>query len=265
MKNRPSRLGLVAEGNTTQSSILRLDKLAEDLGPVKSTAMSTARRLTNALQGGYPVNDFRDLAGAELVLIRVPDAALPRIISEILKSGLVLNDLPFLLCESWQSIEAMAPLRDKGALVATIICLPLDRKDWFVVDGDSRAVRLTKRLMEANRCRVTELDEHGKHFLFASELLVNTLPVPLFVAAQQSLREAGFTGNLLTTVLEQMLVRTVRDLMRGGKGRWGGPLLECSEEVSDLHLAGVNARRPELGEFVHENLGVARKMMETRR
>ena len=58
MKNRPLRLGLVVEGNTTQSAVLRLDKLPEELGPVKSTVLSTARRLTNTLRGGYPVADY---------------------------------------------------------------------------------------------------------------------------------------------------------------------------------------------------------------
>lgn len=265
MKNRPLRLGLVAEGNTTQSSILRLEKLAEDLGPVKSTAMSTARRLTNNLRGGYPVPDYQGLADADMVLIKVPDASLLRVVDEITASGLMLNGLAFILCETWQNVGVLAALRESGAHVASLLNFPIDRKDWFAVDGDSRAVRLAKRFLEANRCRMTEIDESGKHFLFVSELLASALPVPLFVAAQQALREAGFTGNLLTNVLEQMLVRTVRDSMRGGKGRWGGPLLECSEEVSEAHLSDVTARRPELGAFVHENLTVARKMMDARK
>lgn len=265
MKNRPSRLGLVAEGNTTHSLVLRLEKLGEELGPVKSSAMSTARRLTNGLRGGYPVPDYKGLAGTELVLIKVPDAALPRVVSQIASSGLPLKELPFVLCESWQDLDALSELRGRGAYVASLVGLPIDRRDWFVIEGDAKAVRLGKRLIEVNRGRITELNAHGKHFLFASELLAGALPVPLFLAAQQALREAGFSGNLLISLLEQMLQRTIRDLVRGGKARWGGPLLECSEQVSEIHMAGVAERRPELGAFVNENLSVARKMMDARK
>jgi hypothetical protein len=112
---------------------------------------------------------------------------------------------------------------------------------------------------------VTELNGQGKHFLFASQLLISALPVPLFVAAQQALRESGFSGNLLTNLLEQMLMRSVRDLMLGAKGRWGGPLLESSEHTVETHLNAVAELRPEMGAFINEQLDLARNMMRSKR
>ena len=265
MKNRPSRVGLVVEGNTTLSSVLRFDKIADELGPVKSTLISTARRLSNAIRAGYPVADYEGLQDAALILIRVPDTSLPRVVRDIAESGLQLQNLAFALCESWYGLDVFQALKAKGAEVATLMNLPLDKKDWFVVDGDPKAVRLVRRFIEANACRVTELDASGKHFLFASELLVNALPVPLFLAAQQTLRSSGFSGQLLIAVLEQMLLRTVRDVMRSGKGRWGGPLLDCPEEVSTAHLEALARLRPDLAAFVNEQLTIARAMMEERK
>ncbi len=265
MKNRPSRVGLVAEGNTIQSTILRFDKLADDLGPVKSNAMGTARRLSNNLRCGYPVADYEGLEAAALILIRVPDASLTRVVKEIAESGLDLAGLAFLLCESWHNVDIFDALKQKGAEVATVMTLPLEKKDWFVTDGDSKAMRLARRFIEANGGRVTELDANGKHFLFVSELLINALPVPLFATAQQTLRSSGFSGNLLSAVLEQMLLRTVRDVMRSAKGHWGGPLLDCPEEVSTAHLNAVTGLRPDLSTFLKTQLDLARGMMEERK
>lgn len=264
MKNRLSRLGLIVEGNTTQSAIFRLDRLADVLGPVKSTVPSTARRFSNTIRGGYPVADYEGLKDASLIFIRVPDSALSRVVAEMAASSLQLRDLSIVLCESWQGVDALEALRERGACAATIMQLPVDRRDWFVADGDLKAVRQARKLLEARGCRVTELSARGKHLLFASELLINALPVPLFLAGQQALRESGFSGNVLMTVLEQMLIRSIKDLMLGAKGRWGGPLLECSEDTSIGHLEAVTQLRPELGAFVNEQLTVARRVMQAK-
>ena len=265
MKNRPSQLGLIVEGNTTQSALLRLHKLGEVLGPVKSTMPSTARRFSNAIRGGYPVADYEGLQDASLILIRVPDSALSRVVGEVAASGLSLRESAFVLCESWQGVKALDALRQKGAHAATIMRLPVDQRDWFVAEGDSKAVRPTRRFLQAQGCTVTELNQHGKHFLFASQLLISALPVPLFVAAQQALRESGFSGNLLTNLMEQMLMRSVRDVMLGAKSRWGGPLLESSEPTVEAHLDALAALRPEMGAFINEQLALARNMMRGKR
>lgn len=265
MKNRPSRLGLVVEGNTTYSSVLHLGKLIEELGPVKSTGLSTARRLTNSLRSGSPVAEYEALQEATAVFIRVPDSSLDRVLSELAAAQLNFSEIVFILCESWHTVSSLQALKDRGADVATVIEIPLDRKDWFGVEGDSKAIRAAKRVIEGSGCIATEMGDAGKHFLFASELLISALPVPLFVAAQQTLRETGFSGNLLTTVLEQMLMRTVRDVMRSAKGRWGGPLLECPEEISAQHLEALSNLKPELATYVNEQLTLARAMMEPRK
>src|SRR3954467_8567466 len=104
------QLGLVVEGNSTESTVLHLPKLVEQLGPVKSTVLRVARRVSNMLRAGYAVADYEELQAASLVLIRAPDAAVPRIVDELRSAELVLKDLSFVLCESWLPANKLAAL-----------------------------------------------------------------------------------------------------------------------------------------------------------
>src|ERR1700761_9544568 len=99
MKKR-SRIGLVVEGNSTNSAILRLPRLAEELGAIKSTQLRVARRLSNFLRAGYGVATYEDLQASKLILVRVPDNMAPRIVQELCASELDFKHLAIVLCET---------------------------------------------------------------------------------------------------------------------------------------------------------------------
>jgi len=109
------QLGLIVEGNAISSAILRLPGLAAELRPIKSTGLQGSRRVSNFLRAGYAVTEYAELQKAKLVLIRVPDAVLPRIIDELCASDLVFPELSFVLCESWIMTDALRPLKERGA------------------------------------------------------------------------------------------------------------------------------------------------------
>ncbi len=94
---RQLQVGLVVEGSSTDSAILRLPRTAQELGPVKSGSLRVARRLSNMMHGGYAVADYEELQAARLILVFVPDQAVPRIVEELCESELVFKDLAFAL------------------------------------------------------------------------------------------------------------------------------------------------------------------------
>jgi len=258
---KPPQIGLVVEGNLTHSAILRMPKLVEDLGPIKSATVRVARRASNFLKAGYAVAEYEDMQSAQLVLLRVPDEAVPRIVEDIFAADLVLKDVSFVLCESWLTLEDLAPLRLRGAAVATVLPVPSSRRNWFVVDGDSLAVRHIKRFLEMNDARALELRAGGKHLYFAAELLSTALPVPILVAAQTALRSSGISGNNLYTLFNEMTQSMLRDLLKGSRTAWGGPLLECSPEIASSHVEALRGVDPQLAEIIGQQLEWARARM----
>jgi predicted short-subunit dehydrogenase-like oxidoreductase (DUF2520 family) len=249
---KQSLVGLVVEGNSTNSTILRLPRLAEDVGPIKSTAPRVARRLSNWLRAGYAVAEYEQLVESYMILIRVPDVGLPRVVEELCSAELNFRSLSVVLCESWIFSDALAPLRQKGASVATIMPVHSTRRRWFVVEGDPPALRSLRQFISKNEGKTLELRSGRKECYFAAELLATALPVPLLAAAQLALRKAGISGNHLQFLMEAMAEKLFRDLIRASRIKWGGPLAECSPEVSQLHFGRLRTTDPPLSELIDE-------------
>lgn len=261
MKKFP-KIGLVVEGNITHSAILRMPKLDGELGPVKSASVRVARRVSNFLKAGHAVAEYEEMQSAQLILLRVPDEAVSRIVEEIFAAELVLKDVSFILCESWLSLEVLAPLRLRGASVGTVLPVPSSRRDWFVVEGDSQAMRHIKRFLEMNDARALELRPGGKPFYFAAELLATALPIPTLFAAQTALRSSGIAGNNLYTLLNEMTQLMLRDALKGARTNWTGPLAHCSPQTASEHVEAVRRTDPQLAEFIGQQLDSARTRMD---
>ncbi len=255
------QLGLVVEGNSATSSVLQLPKLNEELGPIKSAAFRVARRLSNMLRAGYAVADYEELQAARLILLRVPDSVVPRIVSELCASELVFKGLSFVLCESWLNASALEPLRLRGASVATLLGFPSTHAQWFAVEGQLPAVRQTRRFLENNEARTAEIRPDTKELYFAAELLATALPMPLLLAAQQALRASGLSGHHLSAVLEEMVHKLFRDFLKGARVNWGGPLNEVSVEAAEAFFEALRSSRPDIANIVDEQLPRARARM----
>ena len=132
------QVGLIVEGNSTRSVILRLPGIAEEIGPIKAVTTRVARRVSNFFRAGNVVENYEDLKNCDLVLMRVPDESIPRIVHEIAASQLETSRISFVLCESWLSSDVLKPLSDRGAAVATVVSVPASARNWFAIDPDCR-------------------------------------------------------------------------------------------------------------------------------
>ena len=257
---RPLQAGLIIEGSSTTSTVLRLPRIPEELGPIKSRNLQVARRLSNLLKAGYPVANYEALQAARLILLRAPDRVVPRILDELCQSELVFKDLSFVLCESWLSTNTLEPLRSRGASVATLVDVPGGGRTWFVVEGQLAAVRQMRRFIELNEARALELRPGTKHFYFAATLLATTVPIPLFLAAQKALRGSGVSGNHLRTVLNDMAQSMFKSFSKGARGFGGGPLSECSDETATAYFEALRRNDPQLADIVTQALARARRV-----
>jgi predicted short-subunit dehydrogenase-like oxidoreductase (DUF2520 family) len=257
-------LGLVLEGNSTSSVVLRLPTVPADLGPVKSGVIRVARRSSNFLKAGYPVAKYEELQAARLILLRMPDSAVPRLVEELCQAKLIFKDMSFALCESWLNSDVLRPLADRGATVATVVSVPSSR-EWFVVEGQLTAVRQVRRFMERNEARTFEIHPGTKPLYFAAALLTTALPVPLFFNAQKALRASGINGKQLYGLLDEMAKDMFHSFVNGARMTWGGPLTQCSEETANAYLSALREKHPQIGEAVDEQLAWARRKLPRQR
>lgn len=251
---KPLPVGLLVEGNATASTLLHLPGLADQIGPIKSTALRVARRFSNALRAGQAVATYEELQTSGLVLIRVPDDSLERIITEIRASELVLRHMCFAICETWVASDRLSRLREAGACVTTLILVPGGESAWFLAEGDVPAVRQARRLVESSGGRVLPLRSGAKSIYFGAELLVTALPLPLLAAARSSLRQAGVSGKLLSVLLDQLCEKLLRNLRAGTRVRSSGSLTACPDAISAAYLADIRAKLPDIGGLIDQHL-----------
>jgi len=258
------RVGLVVEGNTTASPVLRLSCLATELGPIKSVALQVARRISNSLRAGYGVTEYKELDCARVILLKLPDAEAPRIVLELAESGLPLREMAFVLCESWLTTEALVPLARQGAQIASLVNAGPFVQNCFVVEGDTAAVRKTKRLLERGGARAIELRPGAKPLYFAANLLSTAIPIPVFQLAQHALRESGVSGNDLTILMSEWSELLGQRVRKGARATWGGPLVECSEDAANGHFRKLSVLDPSLAAALDQWLALARRQMTKR-
>ena len=254
-------LGLVLEGSSSRSSLLHLPGIAQELGPIKCGAIGLARRFSNLIQGGYAVAGYEELQSAQVVLLRVPDAAVLRIIDELCSSELVLSRLSFVLCETWLSTDSLERLRERGASVATLSRLPTVERNWFVLEGDAGASRSVRRVIDRHQGRAFEMKTGSKHLLFAAELLSTVLPIPLLLAAQTSLRSAGITGNDIAALVDQMTSKAVREVIKGVRIPLDVTPPECSWGLGSQYLAALKEKEPALASFIQQEQSASAKLI----
>ncbi|MBV9268700.1 MAG: DUF2520 domain-containing protein [Acidobacteriaceae bacterium] len=255
-------LGLIAEGNLTSSSILRLPSVIQELGPVKSKALRLARRASNYLQAGWAVDGYEDLQETRLILVHVPDESARRVIDELCASELDMSSLMFAFGETWMPADVLEPLRSRGAATATIIHATSSRRNWFVAEGTTPAVRMTRKLIERSEARVLQIQTGRKPLYFAAELLASALPAKLFAHAEQALRDAGITGNHLRSMLEDMAHEMFRTYANAARLTWAGPLGECSEDVAHMHFQSLRDYDPELADYIELHIAAEQRMLE---
>lgn len=253
---------LVVEGNATGAPILKLPKIAEELGPIKSGSLRIARRVSNFLRAGYAVATYEDLQAARLVLLRIPDAAVQRILTELCAAALPFQDLAFVLCDTWLTAEALTPLRLRGAAVASTCQIPAgENRTFFAVEGQAGATRPLRRLLDRCDAHSLELKSGTKELLFGAALLTTALPIPLFAAAQQALRTCGIIANPLNSVLEGSAHEMFQAFCAGARLNWGGPLTKCSPELAEEYLATMRKKIPEVAQVIDAQLPAARRVM----
>lgn len=232
--------------------VLRLPSISEELGPVKAGVLRVARRLSNFLRAGYAVNTYEDLHPARLIFLRVPDLALPRVLAELCASELDLKDVSFVLCESCLSTSALKTLQTRGALTATIAPVQTPRKSWFVIEGQTPAVRQARKFLQRNGARVFELRPGAKPLYFAAQLLATSFPVQLLVTAQHSLRAAGISGNYLYELLEEMSFEMFRSFSNGARFSWPEGRSGCSAETAFEYLGDLRSQHPAIAAILDE-------------
>ncbi len=239
---RSGTLGLVGAGLLSRSFLLKLPALARDLGPVISPSYRLASRLVNSMRAGYPVEDYDGLQDARTLIIAVPDELLPTVLAKLVSASLEWAGKVVLLCDSPRESSELDPLAKRGAAVGSLSPIP-GLAHRYVVEGDRRAVRAARCLIEDGPSRAFELPRGQKAVFQAALCFAGPLLLTVADASSRCLRAAGLPAPACNHVGGQLLQRTLRSHLHAGRKAWSG-----LPEAPQLRrqLAALEASDPEL-------------------
>ncbi len=163
---------------------------------------------------------YKSITDARVIVIYLPAEHLAHALEHMLATGANWRGKTVLLCDAALSSAALEPLTAAGASVATLA--PIDGFDEqrFVVEGDARAVRAARLLVEDGRTRVVIIAPGTKDLFLAGLVFATSLFTPLAAAAIECLKGAGLETGVATHVAERLFEHSLRGYMKAGRKSW---------------------------------------------
>ncbi len=259
---RKSRLvALVGAGQLSRSCVTRLSGLPEQLGPVMAPSYRLASRLVNRIRAGFAVQRYEDFENCRTVLISVPDALVPKTVSEMAAAEMEWKDRVVLLLDSNLDSSELEPLANAGAAAGSLT--PVRGFDHrYIVEGHRDAVKEARRLIHDQRSRVFEVQSERKALYLAALSFSTRLFVPLADAAVQCLRASGLNSAVASAIAERLFHKTLRSYLHAGRKSWSGPVAVSDQREMCRQIEALEALDPVLAQFFRASAALTLERFE---
>jgi predicted short-subunit dehydrogenase-like oxidoreductase (DUF2520 family) len=190
---------------------------------------------------------------SSVILISMPERWIPSVVDRLLEETFDWKSKTVLICESGLDSHILTRLRFLGAATGSIT--PMDGFDeqMYVLEGDRKALRDARSLVESPGVRTIEMDAGSKALFSAGVSFATALALPLLTASVETLRACGIAQSDALTIADRLFQRTVRTYVRSGRKGWEGALPAQDVEATRRHLQALFQRNPILASYYYEN------------
>ncbi|MBL8229774.1 MAG: DUF2520 domain-containing protein [Bryobacterales bacterium] len=220
-----------------------------------------ASRICGILGGGHPVDTFDEFHNCELILISVPEPWLPAVVDELVETSIPWKGKTVLLCDEEMESTALAKLAYAGARTGSLTLADRSETKLFIAEGDRRAVRDAKRLVERGEMRVLTIETGRKRHYRAGTAFATTLAMPLITACVETLRASGLDQNDATMIANKLMSRSMRSYIQAGRRSWEGPLVGQDLDTVRKQVQALFQINPLLASYFYENSVLAVQLM----
>jgi predicted short-subunit dehydrogenase-like oxidoreductase (DUF2520 family) len=246
------RVGLIGPGRAGQALVRLLPPLKYELGPVLSRTLTSARRVTREIRLGVPTDNYQDFARCDLILIAVPDDAIPEVATRLAGVSFSFHRKTVFHTSGALESAVLAPVRARGAAIASLHPLQTFGRRvlslagvYFAIEGDERALRLAQTLVTDWQGKVLRLRPGQKALYHAAATFASPLFTPLLQAAVVLMGKAGVAPKTAIQALRPLLLTTLENFTHTGKQSWTGPLARGDVQTVHRHLEAL--RRADAG------------------
>jgi len=195
----------------------------------------------------------------ELILVCVPEAMLPEVLSELAAASIHFNGKAVVLSSLWLDSSELHQFSARGAAVGSICLIPGFDDLRYLVEGDRPAVLRTRRLVEHRDRRAVTIERSLKPFYLAALTCTGSMLFSVLLAAAEALRLAGVPPPDSSNILEKQVIRTLRSFVRSGRNALPAPH-ELSRQMRALAAAD-----PNLAHYMEQTIRLLERLVENRK
>lgn len=218
-----------------------------------SSSYRLASRIANLLGAGTPQDSLDAFARSSIILISMPERWIPSVVDQLLEQPFNWKPKTVLLCESGLDSHVLTRLRYLGCATGSITPMPSFDEPMYVLEGDRKAMREARWVVESPGVRTIQMDAGNKALFSAGVSFASALALPLLTASVETLRACGIESNDAVTIADRLFQRTVRTYVKSGRKGWEGALPAQDVEATRSHLQALFQRNPILASYYYEN------------
>lgn len=227
---------------------------------VVSSSIESASRATAFWGAGNPCGSIEEMRVADVVLVVTPDSAVADVVRRISSLRLVRPGGIVFHCSGALSSEVLTPLREHGALIASVhpvksFSSVSESVDNFTgtycgIEGDEQAVAQLSNAFHAIGARLFSVKADCKVLYHASFVFACNYLTALLECAFQCCDAAGIARDDASKVMRPLVNQTVEAIMlRGVDSALTGPVARGDVDVIANQLGRVSQLRGDFGEI----------------
>jgi predicted short-subunit dehydrogenase-like oxidoreductase (DUF2520 family) len=249
-------ISIIGAGRIGRALGRRLRENGWKVHTVVTRSETTARRSVRSIGAGRGRADIsRAVFAAPIILIAAPDSAIDGVAAKLASFGRAeLHGKTILHTSGTLSSDALSVLRPSGSSVGSMHPLqtfsgigipPLDGT-IFVIEGDSRAVRVARSITRALGGHVVQLQAAEKPLYHAAAVISAGQILAMEEAAVQLFASLGMKRHEALRALVPLTRQVLENLQRvGPRAAWTGPLARGDYGVIAKHEAAMKSAPPE--------------------
>ena len=245
---------------------------------VLSRTSANARAACAFIGGGRAVDDYADLAGANIYLIATPDDQIAGACERLAASGLLRPGTIVFHCSGALPATVLAPAAACGALTASMHPVRSFASPeqvaasfggtWCGVEGDAGALAVLGPLFTGIGAQLVNIDPAAKTVYHAAAVFACNYLVTLLDVAVQAYAHAGIPNDVAMQMMEPLVKTTVDQAFAAGTAAaLSGPIARGDMATVQRQQAAVTAWDEDKGRLyavlARETMQLAQRKLET--
>ncbi len=275
----PYSIGLIGPGRLGKAFLRALNQAGHTISLVLGRHQNSLKPLQKDFPNCFLTTAFRDWPPVDILLITVPDDSIENVTRQLAKSALNLRSVVVAHTSGAKASDVLAPLRGKGALVASIhpaqsfAGTPDDAEKFrgctFAIEGDSRAAIILSDLAASLGGIPFKIPTQAKPLYHLACVMVSNYSTTLMDSGLSVLEQIGITRPKGKTILLPLLQTAAKNLDSANpEDILTGPIARGDVETVKEHLENLKKKNPgRLPVYIslgRETLNLARKVAPNR-